>query len=129
MAAGGYRRSAWSCHTHDASAGRPRPTTDVGVGPWRAVPAQARIVSGEHKLARSHPSRPQGRRGDGYRRWPRNGCDAIIGAPHGSPPEISWDRKKQVENTSEFWADVSMVVVSPVAIAAGFAKGAYDAST
>ena len=37
--------------------------------------------------------------------------------------------KKQVENTSEFWANVSMVVVSPVAIAAGFAKGAYDAST
>ena len=30
----------------------------------------------------------------------------------------------QVENTSEFWADVSMVVVSPVAIAAGFVKGA-----
>jgi hypothetical protein len=36
---------------------------------------------------------------------------------------------KQVENTSEFWANVSVVVVSPVAIAAGFAKGAYDAST
>jgi len=34
-----------------------------------------------------------------------------------------------VENTSGFWADVSAVVVSPVAIAAGFAKGAYDAST
>lgn len=34
-----------------------------------------------------------------------------------------------MENTSEFWADVSAVVVSPVAIAAGFAKGAYDAST
>jgi hypothetical protein len=38
-------------------------------------------------------------------------------------------QEKLVENTSEFWADVSMVVVSPVAIAAGFAKGAYDAST
>jgi hypothetical protein len=34
-----------------------------------------------------------------------------------------------VENKSEFWADVSVVVASPVAIAAGFAKGAYDAST
>jgi len=34
-----------------------------------------------------------------------------------------------VENTNEFWANVSMVAVSPVAIAAGFAKGAYDAST
>ena len=34
-----------------------------------------------------------------------------------------------MENTNEFWANVSMVAVSPVAIAAGFAKGAYDAST
>jgi hypothetical protein len=34
-----------------------------------------------------------------------------------------------MENTSEFWADVSVAVVSPVAIAAGFARGAYDAST
>jgi hypothetical protein len=34
-----------------------------------------------------------------------------------------------VENTNEFWANVSMAAVSPVAIAAGFAKGAYDAST
>lgn len=34
-----------------------------------------------------------------------------------------------MENTSEFWANVSMVAVSPVAIAAGFAKGTYDAST
>jgi hypothetical protein len=34
-----------------------------------------------------------------------------------------------VENTNEFWANVSMAAVSPVAIAAGVAKGAYDAST
>jgi hypothetical protein len=34
-----------------------------------------------------------------------------------------------VENTNEFWANVSVVAVSPVAIAAGFAKGAYDASS
>jgi hypothetical protein len=34
-----------------------------------------------------------------------------------------------VENTNEFWSNASMVAVSPVAIAAGFAKGAYDAST
>ena len=34
-----------------------------------------------------------------------------------------------MENTNEFWANVSMVAVSPVAIAAGFARGAYDAST
>ena len=30
---------------------------------------------------------------------------------------------------NDFWANVSVVAVSPVAIAAGFAKGAYDAST
>jgi len=30
---------------------------------------------------------------------------------------------------NDFWANVSAVAVSPVAIAAGFAKGAYDAST
>jgi hypothetical protein len=34
-----------------------------------------------------------------------------------------------VENASGFWANVSLVAVSPVAIAAGVAKGAYDAST
>lgn len=34
-----------------------------------------------------------------------------------------------MENTNEFWANVSVVAVSPVAIAAGFARGAYDAST
>lgn len=34
-----------------------------------------------------------------------------------------------MENTNEFWANASMVAVSPVAIAAGFAKGTYDAST
>ncbi len=34
-----------------------------------------------------------------------------------------------MENQSEFWADVSAVVVTPVAIAAGLAKGTYDAST
>jgi hypothetical protein len=33
-----------------------------------------------------------------------------------------------VENTS-IWADVTMVAASPVAIAAGIAKGAFDAST
>ncbi|MGN6791351.1 MAG: hypothetical protein ACTHJW_03075 [Streptosporangiaceae bacterium] len=33
------------------------------------------------------------------------------------------------EDTNEFWANVSMVLVSPVAITAGVAKGAYDAST
>jgi hypothetical protein len=37
--------------------------------------------------------------------------------------------KQQVENKNEFWADVSAIAVSPVAIAAGCAKGAYDAST
>jgi hypothetical protein len=34
-----------------------------------------------------------------------------------------------VENSSEFWVNVSTVVVTPVAIAAGLAKGTYDAST
>jgi hypothetical protein len=36
---------------------------------------------------------------------------------------------QHVENTNGFWSNVSMVAVSPVAIAAGFAKGTYDAST
>lgn len=34
-----------------------------------------------------------------------------------------------MENQSEFWENVSAVVVTPVAIAAGLAKGTYDAST
>jgi hypothetical protein len=34
-----------------------------------------------------------------------------------------------VENKNEFWADVSVVAVSPVAIAAGITKGTYDAAT
>jgi len=34
-----------------------------------------------------------------------------------------------VENKNEFWADVSVVAVSPVAIAAGITRGAYDAAT
>jgi hypothetical protein len=34
-----------------------------------------------------------------------------------------------VENKNEFWANVSMAAASPVAIAAGIARGAYDAST
>ncbi|MDR2984635.1 MAG: hypothetical protein LBV34_07310 [Nocardiopsaceae bacterium] len=34
-----------------------------------------------------------------------------------------------MENTNEFWGNVSMAVASPVAITAGIAKGAYDAST
>lgn len=37
--------------------------------------------------------------------------------------------KQQVDNKNEFWGQVSAIAVSPVAIAAGFAKGAYDAST
>lgn len=34
-----------------------------------------------------------------------------------------------MDEKSEFWADVSAVAVTPVAIAAGLARGAYDAST
>ena len=34
-----------------------------------------------------------------------------------------------MENKSEFWENVSAVAVTPVAIAAGLAKGSYDAST
>ena len=34
-----------------------------------------------------------------------------------------------MENRNDFWANVSMVAVSPLAIAAGFARGAYDATT
>ena len=36
---------------------------------------------------------------------------------------------RKVENKNEFWAKVSVVAVSPVAIAAGITKGAYDAVT
>jgi hypothetical protein len=42
---------------------------------------------------------------------------------------LAWERKQQVENTNDFWSNVSMAAVSPVAIAAGVAKGAFDAST
>ena len=54
-----------------------------------------------------------------------------LAARTGSFPKVSWERKRQVENenTNEFWANVSVIAVSPVAIAAGFAKGVYDAST
>jgi hypothetical protein len=41
----------------------------------------------------------------------------------------SQGKEKQVENNNEFWANVSAVAISPVAVAAGIAKGAYDAST
>ena len=34
-----------------------------------------------------------------------------------------------MDEKNEFWSDVSAVAVTPVAIAAGLAKGAYDAST
>jgi hypothetical protein len=34
-----------------------------------------------------------------------------------------------MDDKSEFWSDVSAVVVTPVAIAAGVVKGTYDAST
>ena len=34
-----------------------------------------------------------------------------------------------MENKNAFWADVSVLAVSPVAIAAGITKGAYDAVT
>jgi ABC-type phosphate/phosphonate transport system permease subunit len=34
-----------------------------------------------------------------------------------------------METSNDFWANVSMVAISPVAIAAGFARGTYDAST
>ena len=33
------------------------------------------------------------------------------------------------DEKNDFWANVSVVAVTPVAIAAGIAKGAYDAST
>ena len=36
--------------------------------------------------------------------------------------------KRPMEDKSEFWSDVSAVVVTPVAIAAGVVKGTYDAS-
>ena len=34
-----------------------------------------------------------------------------------------------MDNKSEFWENVSAIVVTPVAVAAGLAKGTYDAST
>lgn len=36
---------------------------------------------------------------------------------------------EQEERTNDFWANVITVAVSPVAIAAGIAKGSYDAAT
>jgi hypothetical protein len=39
------------------------------------------------------------------------------------------ENSENTENKTDFWAEVSMVAVSPVAIAAGLAKGVYDAST
>jgi hypothetical protein len=47
----------------------------------------------------------------------------------GSSPEAIMREEEHVEDQNEFWANVSVIAVSPVAIAAGFAKGAYDAST
>jgi hypothetical protein len=41
----------------------------------------------------------------------------------------SGENSEHTENKGEFWAQVSMVAVSPVAIAAGLARGVYDAST
>jgi hypothetical protein len=41
----------------------------------------------------------------------------------------SGENSENTEDKREFWAQVSMVAVSPVAIAAGLAKGVYDAST
>src|SRR5215472_7769111 len=35
----------------------------------------------------------------------------------------------KVEQTNDFWANVITVAASPVAIAAGIAKGSYDAAT
>jgi hypothetical protein len=34
-----------------------------------------------------------------------------------------------VEDKNEFWAEVSAIAVCPVAVAAGVAKGTYDATT
>lgn len=34
-----------------------------------------------------------------------------------------------MENTNDFWSNVSMAAVTPVAVAAGVAKGAFDATT
>jgi hypothetical protein len=34
-----------------------------------------------------------------------------------------------VENKNDFWAGLSVIAVSPVAIAAGVTRGAYDAAT
>lgn len=41
----------------------------------------------------------------------------------------SRENSENTEDKREFWAQVSMVAVSPVAIAAGLARGVYDAST
>jgi hypothetical protein len=52
-----------------------------------------------------------------------------LAARTGPSPGLAWERKHQVENANDFWSNVSMAAVSPVAVAAGVAKGAYDAST
>ena len=48
---------------------------------------------------------------------------------HARGTAVENKEENKSENKNEFWANVSMVVVSPVAITAGIAKGTYDAST
>ena len=60
---------------------------------------------------------------------PGTGCDAVADGRTGRLQRSHGSVKQQVENKNEFWAEVSAIAVCPVAIAAGVAKGAYDAST
>jgi hypothetical protein len=87
-----------------------------GASRWRVVPAHARIVVGGTRLS-----------------WSRARGLAPMLTLLTCEPEILWERNRRVENKAEnkneFWADISVVAVSPVAIAAGITRGAYDAAT
>ena len=58
-------------------------------------------------------------------------CQQVDNAENTGSSENSENKEdsEKRDNKGEFWAQVTMVAVSPVAIAAGLAKGAYDAST
>ena len=79
--------------------------------------------AGQYGQWRASTSPPQSGRGRG------TDCDGVADGRAGRLLRSRGSVKQQVENKNEFWAEVSAIAVCPVAIAAGCAKGAYDAST
>src|SRR5690348_6426515 len=92
--------------------------------PWCGARSMARRPgAGQYGLWRASASPPRPGRGR------VTGCDAVADGRTGRLQRSHGSVKQQVENKNEFWAEVSAIAVCPVAIAAGVAKGAYDAST